>query len=292
MTHLSTDVRPSALSRYGSALLAYLEKKARLHTILIFTWFELRKTYAGSVAGVLWTVLVPLFQCMVYIFMFAVVLRVQFDIRPGVTAGPQQYTAYILSGLIPWLFFSSVITSGTDMVQQFSNFIRQPNFPYEIIPSVVLLLAVPAHVAGLVVLFIVLAFVDLGFGGPVWSVLILSYIFIFFALRGLATILGYATMYARDIRQVVLLIMFSIMYFSPIFYKPEQVPRLLRPLLYLNPFSYPLSCFKYGFTGDPTNAVISPAVDLAIFALMALGGWYAQRKLLLRFRSRGLDSVG
>ncbi len=285
----ATAPRPAASQR---GWLVALDRRTGLYTTLVFAWFELRKAYAGSAAGLLWTVLVPLGQCLIYVFIFVVVLRVRFDVRPGVTGGPMEYTVFILSGLVPWMLVNAIVTGGTDMVQQYAPFIRQPNFPYRIIPTVVVLLAVPAHLAGLAVLGVSLSFVDFGFGGPVWPALAAAYVCAFFALRGLATFLGLGTMYVRDLRPAVGLAMSFLIYLSPVLYGPSQMPEKLHLLLYVNPFAYALGYVRYAFTGDPASTLLGPGGDLAVFAMLAVLGWALQHYGLARFRSRGIDSVG
>lgn len=272
--------------------LAAFDRRTGIYTTLVFAWFELRKAHAGSAGGMLWTVLVPLIQCLIYVFIFVVVLDVRFEIRPGVPGGPAEYTVFILSGLVPWMLANTTIAGGTDMVQQYAAFIRQPNFPYRIIPTVIVLLAIPGHIAGVAVLAVGLAMVDLGFGGPAWLFLLAAYVCAFFALRGVATVLGLLTMYARDMRHVITLAMSFLIYLSPVFYSPAQVPARLHFLLYVNPFAYALACFKYGYTGDPAQSVLGPGIDLIVLAGLAVVGWLVQRAALGGFRAWGIDSVG
>jgi ABC-type polysaccharide/polyol phosphate export permease len=283
---------PSTGGRGAAARwLLLLDRRTKISTILFFTWFELRKMHAGHAIGVLWAVLMPLGQMLIYVYIFAIVLKVRFEVRPGVEGGPAEYIVYILSGLVPWLFIAAVINGGTGMVQQYASFIRQPNFPYRIIPSVVLLLGMPGHLASVAVIAVALTMVDLGFGGPAWSHLAAAYILAFFFLRGISTALGYLTMYAQDMRNIVSLGMAFLIYFSPVFYKPTQMPHQLRFILLMNPFSYVLSGFKFGFTGDPGTTLLGPENDLLVFAGLAVVGWGLERLVLGRIRSKGLDSV-
>jgi ABC-type polysaccharide/polyol phosphate export permease len=284
----------AAARRPGKRLrvwLAALDRKTGLYTTLVFAWFELRKAHAANSGGLLWSVLTPLGQCLIYVFMFAFVFKVRFPLRAGVEGGPAEFTIYILSGLVPWFLVSTMVLGGTDMVQQYASFIRQPNFPYRIIPTVVLLVALPAHLAGLAVLIVMLSLVDLGYGGPLWLPLAGAYVCAFFALRGLATMLGLLTMYVRDLRHLIALAISFLIYFSPVFYAPGQMPPKLHPLLLINPFAYGLACFKYGYTADPATALLGPAPDLAVFAGLAALGWLMQRHALAHFRSKGIDAV-
>ena len=55
---------------------------------------------------------------------------------------------------------------------------------------------------------------------------------------GLTLLLSVTTPFLRDIRELVTIYTSVSMYFTPAIYLPDWVPRMVRPILYLNPFSY------------------------------------------------------
>ena len=60
---------------------------------------DLRGRYKASVLGFLWTFINPLCQILVYTFVFQFVMRTGID----------QFSVYLISGMIPWIFFSSAV---------------------------------------------------------------------------------------------------------------------------------------------------------------------------------------
>ena len=62
---------------------------------------DLRGRYKGSVLGFLWTFLNPLFQILVYSFVFAVILP----------TGMDKYYLFLTVALIPWIFFQAFMDS-------------------------------------------------------------------------------------------------------------------------------------------------------------------------------------
>ena len=64
---------------------------------------DLRGRYKASVLGFLWTFINPLCQILVYTFVF------QFIMRTGI----EQFSVYLISGMIPWIFFSTAVSGGT-----------------------------------------------------------------------------------------------------------------------------------------------------------------------------------
>ena len=63
---------------------------------------ELRGKYAKSVLGFLWSFLNPLFQILVYTFVFSVIFKNSMD----------HYYIYLMTGLLPWTFFADSFSQG------------------------------------------------------------------------------------------------------------------------------------------------------------------------------------
>lgn len=61
---------------------------------------ELRGKYKGSVLGFLWSLLIPLFQLVIYTIVFSVFMR----------SGVDKFYIFLFVALVPWLFFNSCIT--------------------------------------------------------------------------------------------------------------------------------------------------------------------------------------
>ena len=57
---------------------------------------NLKLKYKGSVLGFLWSFLTPLFQMIVYMAVFSMILRVKTE---------YPFPVFLLSGLLPWIFF-------------------------------------------------------------------------------------------------------------------------------------------------------------------------------------------
>ena len=60
---------------------------------------EIRGKYKASVLGVLWSFINPLLQVLVYAIVFPYLMRDTGD----------DYIIYLITGIIPWTFFQSVV---------------------------------------------------------------------------------------------------------------------------------------------------------------------------------------
>ena len=72
----------------------------RRELVISLTRRDLKTRYKGSVLGILWSVLHPLVLAGIYTIAFQYVLRIQIA----------NYAIFVLSGLLPWLFFTSSLT--------------------------------------------------------------------------------------------------------------------------------------------------------------------------------------
>ena len=114
---------------------------------------DIRGKYKGSFLGVLWSFLNPLLQVLVYYIVFPYLMR-------GATI--PNYIVYLVTGIIPWSFFSTVISIGTTTIKANEGIVKKVYFPREILViSQVLSGLVNFFISCIIVVFFCLAF-DVG----------------------------------------------------------------------------------------------------------------------------------
>ena len=74
---------------------------------------DFQARYKGSALGVLWSLANPLLLMAIYVVVFSVLLRVGGDIP--------HYALYVLTGLAPWIFFSTSLQSASASFVFFSK---------------------------------------------------------------------------------------------------------------------------------------------------------------------------
>lgn len=201
---------------------------------------EITEKYSGQVLGAAWAIGHPLALMGVYIFMFAVVFKMKIG---GTLAMPLDYTAYLLSGLIPWMGFQESLNKSANAIVSQANLVKQVVFPIEVLP---IKGCVAALLTQFVAMTILTVYVLVSHGGlpPTYALIPVLVFFQFIAMCGAGLLLSALSPYFRDLKDFVQVFCVCGMYFMPIFYLPEHVPSVVRPLLYFNPFSYLAWCWQ------------------------------------------------
>ncbi|MGO8691271.1 MAG: ABC transporter permease [Thermoguttaceae bacterium] len=242
---------------------------------------EISDRYAGQVLGTLWAVGHPLVLMAVYIFIFGYVLRLKIG---GTLELPLDYTAYLLAGLIPWMAFQESMAKGATAIVGNANLVKQVVFPVEVLPvkGVLASLATQLIATGLLA-----AYVLATHGSLPWTYLLLPTLVLFQALAmiGVAYVLAAVGTYFRDVKDLVQVFCIAGMYLMPVVYLPDMVPRVFRPCLYLNPFSYLAWCYQdacyFGRFQHPWAWPVFMGGSLAVFYC----GYRVFRKLKVCFGS-------
>jgi lipopolysaccharide transport system permease protein len=208
---------------------------------------DIRGRYAGSGFGVLWTAILPVFQIVLYWFVFSSVMHV----RPY-AGGKVSYVFFLLSTYFFWLAMSDgIFRSGTTILDN-AELVKKVPFPIIVLPIAVTLSGYIQNMIG--VAFFIIAFSISGWLHPalllIVPVLILQ---ILFSL-GVAMLLAAIVTYVRDLQQVIGYVLQGMFFLSPILYSMESIPEKIRPFTYLNPVtvfmeSYHKIIFERSFPG-------------------------------------------
>lgn len=196
---------------------------------------DLRGRYKASVLGFLWTFINPLCQILVYTFVF------QFIMRTGI----EQFSVYLISGMIPWIFFSSAVSGGTTCIKNQSEMVKKIYFPREVLPVSFVTSAFVNMLFCFIMIFLVIAISGRGFSFVALLFLPLVMIIEYIMALGFTFIVSGMTIYFRDMEHIVGVIMMAWIYLTPIMYSVEMVPERLRPVYYLNPMTPVIEAYQH-----------------------------------------------
>ncbi len=201
---------------------------------------EVSDKYTGQVLGKFWPIVHPLMLMAIYVFIFSVVFKVKIANEYKM---PLDYTAYILSGLVPWLTFQEVMAKSSTLIVANRTLVKQVVFPVEVLPLKGVLSSLLPFAVSLSVL---IGYVLFSSGGLLWTYALLP-VLVFFQILlmiGIAFILSAVGAYFRDLKDFIQIFSIIGLYLMPVFYLPMWVPRFFQPILYVNPFSYMTWCYQ------------------------------------------------
>ncbi len=185
---------------------------------------ELKARYRGSMLGLFWSFLNPLLLVSVYTLVFSVYLRFGME---------KDYIPHLISGLLPWLWFSSSLLEASGSIISGGNLIKKILFPAEILPLVVVLSNCVNFLLSLPILLLLIVF----FKSIHLSILALPIIICIQLVlsAGLAFMLSALCVHYRDIQHLLGNVLTFWFFLTPIIYPLERIPEKFRFLVSVNP---------------------------------------------------------
>lgn len=210
------------------------------HLIVEMARRDISDRYAGQVFGMIWAFGHPLILMGIYVFVFSVVFKAKIGGTPDM---PLDYTAYLIAGLVPWMTFQEAILKSCTVITSNASLVKQVVFPLEVLPIKGVLSSLLNYFVALLVLIV---YVLASTGSLSWSYLLLPLALGMQVLwmLGLSFLLAAIGTYFRDIKDFVQVFCLASIYVMPVFYLPQWVPPLFKPVLYVNPFSYMVWCYQ------------------------------------------------
>lgn len=227
--------------------LVYLLAIHSVTSIVISRWgllWEMSKRdihdrYAGQWLGSLWAIIYPVFIISLYIFVFAYV----FAIRAPSAKGTNEFTLYLLSGLLSWMSFQEILGRSPSAIINETSMVKQVVFPVEVIPLKAIFSAVLTQTiaTALLVSFIFYKNATLPKTLILWPLLVVIQIV---AMMGISLLFSAVTPFIRDLKDIVQVTAQAIMYTTPIFYSIEMVPKWAKPVVLANPITHMVLCYQ------------------------------------------------
>ncbi|BCX79795.1 ABC transporter permease [Campylobacter sp. 19-13652] len=199
---------------------------------------ELLSRFSRSRLGLLWLIVNPLMQVLIY----AIVLsNVMISKLPGLP-NKYSYVIYLLSGMLMWAFFSESFGRCVNCFVDNANLIKKIHFPIFILPIIPII----SSALNNVILFfcVIIVYIILGHNVGV-SIFYLPLVFFIVAMIsfGYGFFLGLINIFLRDISHIVGIMLQFMFWLTPIVYMDNIVPDKFKILLNINPLASLLSFY-------------------------------------------------
>lgn len=223
---------------------------------------DLRSRYKGSILGFFWTFLNPLLQIMVYGVVFSTVMRVDIE----------NFYIYLFVGFVPWFMLSSAVNQGATCIQSQSNLVEKIYFPRMVLPLSTVLTCFVNMLLSELVVFAVLLLSGFGLSGYIIAlppIMLIQLLFVF----GIVLVVSACTVYVRDLAHILEIVTMAWFYATPICYTPEMLPEEFRFLLYANPMSGIVDCYRQAlyYKEWPDLSMAMLALSIGVVTVFAGG---------------------
>lgn len=244
-----------------------------VHSLWLLSARDLKVRYSTSALGYLWSVLDPLVMSAIYWFVFTQVF--QRDV------GEDPYIIFLISGLLPWVWFNSSVSDFTKAFKRDSRLVRSTAIPRSIwVNRIVLskgiefLFSLP--VMALFVVVNLLTESDSGHTVQIgWGILWLpvAVVLQIVLLVGLGLLVAPLCALYADLERTTGLVLRALFYATPIIYSVSNLPEPFNVIGAFNPLAGIFTLYRMAFFPDQWNTltvVISAVMSLMI---LALGVW-------------------
>lgn len=211
----------------------------------MFVARDIVTVYKQTVLGPVWFVVQPLLTMAVYVLVFGNIAKLSTDGIPG--------PLFYMAGIIMWNYFAESFAKTSTTFKDNAQIFGKVYFPRLIVP---LSLVVSGMIKFLIQLGMFLAiYAWFLFSSDVLrpNLWILSVLPLVLVMAGLG--LGFGVLFSalttkyRDLTFVIQFGVQLLMYATPVIYPMSTLSPRMQSVLWWNPISHLIECFKYGFLG-------------------------------------------
>jgi len=201
---------------------------------------DFKKNYLGSYLGLLWAFIQPIIFIVVIWFVFEV------GFRAAPSSGDTPFFLWLISGMIPWFFFSNALTSGTNAIVSNAFLVKKVAFRTSILPIVQIGSSFIIHIV--LILFLILAFFFYSFKPNIYWLQLFYYLFCSLVLLlGLSWLTSSIRVFVKDVSNFISVILQVGFWATPIFWSLDLVPLKYQYIIKLNPMFYIVDGFRDTF---------------------------------------------
>jgi lipopolysaccharide transport system permease protein len=220
--------------------------------------FTLR--YKRSALGIFWSLLTPLAQLFVLVFLFGRVLPLSIE----------AYPAFVFCALLPWIWFSSCLSVAGGLFIHNRDLARRPNFEPSTLIVVNLLANLIHYVIFLPILLVFLAW----YGRPLTTALFSLPVLLLvqgFLILGLGLVIATLNAFYHDVEFLVGVALMLLFYLTPVFYRIETLGDQFRIFYMVNPMAVLIQGYRgiffYGTAPEWGPLALAAVISIVLFGL-------------------------
>ena len=204
-----------------------------------FSINDLKKRYAGSIAGILWAYVLPLVTILVFWFVF----------EKGFRQQPVNDTTFILwfvPAYVAWTYANDAILQSSNALYEYSFLVKKVKFNITYLPVVKVCSSFLVHTFFIAFIFILNAIYRTPFNVAWFNVF--YYTFALSALLiGLSWIASSITVFWKDFSHIINVLLQVGFWATPVFWDPSNMNENVLKVLKWNPLYYIVEGYRHSF---------------------------------------------
>jgi len=176
---------------------------------------EVRGKYKRTIFGQLWSLVNPLALMLIYTFVFGLIFRS--NPPPGDPSGLDVFPLWLLCGLLPWIFFSTVVSTSAGSLVANAGLIQKVAFSRIVLPLSTVGSTAYNWAFEMAVLLIAIVVAG-GFVWPWIPLLIVAMALLAVFAAGIGLLFSIFTVYFRDTQYLLGILLQFWIYLTPIIY--------------------------------------------------------------------------
>jgi lipopolysaccharide transport system permease protein len=238
--------------------------------LYFFAWREIKVRYRQAAFGAGWAVVQPLLSMVVFTLLFGRVAHMPSDGIP--------YPIFCYCALVPWTYFSSVVTTASGSLVNNESLLTKVYFPRMLLPAGAALAGLLDFVIGSVLLVGLMLYYHVVAS---WALVLSPVIILVMVLVtvGVSMMMAAANVRYRDVKYALPFLIQIWMFATPVIYPVTVIPKWLRPILALNPCWGIVDGFRAClFPGVPFDSrLVGTSIAVAVAVFLA-GAYYFRRE--------------
>jgi ABC-2 type transport system permease protein len=244
-------------------------------TLWLLTSRDLKVRYSTSALGYVWSILDPLVMAGIYYFVFQVVFKR--------SVGEDPYIVFLLSGLLPWMWFNGAVSDSTRAFIREAKLVRSTKIPrtiwvFRLVGSKGIEFALSLPVLAL--------FAVVGRAELHWQVVFLPVAMVMqtVLVAGVGLVVAPLVVFFRDLERATKLALRFLFYASPIIYGTHDLPDELHLLAAFNPLSGIFGLYRAAFFPEQLDLleVLVGAGMCVVLLVIGLGVFRASERAVLK----------
>ncbi len=226
------------INKINSYLNTIITQRTILATLVIR---DFKSRYLSSYLGLPWAFIRPT------VYIFVIWFAFTFGLRSGSSTTGLPFAAWLICGMIPWLFISQTMIMACSSITEYGYLIKKTSFPVMMIPIIKILSGMIVHAILLVVVAVMLVF-GYNINPSIYWLQIIYYLFVtIILLTGISLTVASINVFVKDMAHIVNIIVTILFWATPIIWPFTMLQGNYKYIALLNPFFYITEGYRYTF---------------------------------------------